>query len=107
MKLRATSKGLKAQIIERQRADHALRVSEEFIRRIIEGAPCGIFEISLTGAILKANAVAQNVLGLKFDRTSRRFVGEFESQTFWEDGSICATQDHPAAKCLATHQSQP
>ena len=74
MKSRATSRGLKAQIIERQRADQALRVSEDFNRRIIEGVPCGIVQVSLEGAILKANSVAQNVLGLTFDELSRRFV---------------------------------
>ena len=108
MKSRATSRGLKAQIIERQRAaDQALRVSEDFNRRIIEGVPCGIIQVSLEGAILKANSVAQNVLGLTFDELSRRFVADFESETFWEDGSVCAAQDHPVSKCLATHQPQP
>jgi len=107
MKLRATSGGLKAQIIERQRADQALRRSEDFNRRIIEGSPCGIVEVSLEGAILKANSVAQKVLGLTFDELSRRFVAGFESETFWEDGSVCAGQDHPVSKCLATHQPQP
>jgi PAS domain S-box-containing protein len=107
MKSRVTSRGLKAQIIERQRADQALRVSEDFNRRIIESVPCGIVQVSLEGAILKANPVAQKVLGLIFDELSRRFVAGFESETFWEDGSICAAQDHPVSKCLATHQAQP
>ena len=93
--------------MERQRADQALRVSEDFNRRIIESVPCGIVQVSLEGAILKANPVAQKVLGLTFDELSRRFVAGFESETFWEDGSICAAQDHPVSKCLATHQAQP
>ena len=86
--------------MERQRADQALRVSDDFNRRIIEDAPCGIVQVSLEGAILKANSVAQKVLGLTFDELSRRFVAGFESETFWEDGSVCAAQDHPVSKCL-------
>ena len=31
----------------------------------------------------------------------------FDSETLWEDGSICAAPDHPVSKCLATHQPQP
>jgi PAS domain S-box-containing protein len=82
-------------------------VSEDFNRLIIESVPCGIVQVSLEGAILKANPVAQKVLGLTFDELSRRFVGGFESETFWEDGRICAAQDHPVSRCLATHQAQP
>jgi two-component system cell cycle sensor histidine kinase/response regulator CckA len=107
MKSRATSRGLKAQIIERQQAHQALRLSEDFNRRIIEAAPCGILQVSLEGAILKANSVAQNVLELTLDELSRRFVASFESETILEDGSVCAAQDRPVSKCLATHQAQP
>ena len=107
MKMRPTSGGLEAQINEQQRADQALRLSEDFNRRIIEGVPCGIVQVSLEGAVLKANSVAQKVLGLTFDELSQRFVAGFESETFWEDGSVCAAQDHAVSKCLATHQPQP
>ncbi len=51
--------------------------------------------------------MAQDVLGLTFDELSRRFVAGLGSETFWEDGSVCAEQDHPVSKCLATHQPQP
>ena len=45
--------------MDRQRADQALRVSEDFNRRIIESVPCGIVQVSLERATLNANAVAQ------------------------------------------------
>ena len=93
--------------MERQQADQTLRMSEDFNRRIIEAAPCGIVQVSLDGAILKANSVAQDVLGLTFEEHSRRYAVGFESETFWEDGSVCALQDHPVSKCLAIHQPQP
>jgi signal transduction histidine kinase len=56
---------------------------------------------------VEANSVAQSVLGLTFDETTRRFVAGSESVTFLEDGSVCPEQDHPLSKCLATHQPQP
>ena len=93
--------------MERQQADQTLRMSEDFNRRIIEAAPCGIVQVSLEGVILKANPVAQMVLGLTFEEHSRRYAVGFESETFWEDGSVCALQDHPVSKCLTTHQPQP
>ena len=93
--------------MDRQQADQALRLREDFNRRIFEDAPCGIVQVSLDGDILKANSVAKMVLGLKFDEFSGRFVADFESKTCWEDGSVCAPQDHPVSKCLATHQPQP
>ena len=93
--------------MEQQRADQALRASEDFNRRIMEAAPCGIVQVSLDGAILKANSVAQDFLGLTFDELSQRFVPGFGSEIFWENGSVCPEQDHPVSKCLATHQPQP
>ena len=83
------------------------RASEDFNRRIMEAAPCGILQVSLEGAMLKANSVAQKVLGQKFNELSQRFVAGLESETFWEDGSVCAAQDHPVSKCLTSHQPQP
>ncbi len=93
--------------MEQQQANQALRASEDFNRRIMEAAPCGIVQVSLDGAILKANSVAQDVLGLTFDEISRCFVAGLKSETFWENGSVCPEQDHPVSKCLATHQPQP
>ena len=76
-------------------------------RRIIEFVPCGVVQVSPEGTILEANRAAQEVLGLTFDEISRRFVGGFNAETFWEDGSVCPALDHPVSKCLATHQPQP
>ena len=73
----------------------------------MEAAPCGIIQVSLDRAILKANSVAQDVLGLMFDELSRRFVAGFESETFREDGSVCPAHEHPVSKYLATDQPRP
>jgi PAS domain S-box-containing protein len=93
--------------MDRQRAGQALQASEDLHHRIIEAAPCGIVQVSLDGAILNANSVAQKILELTFDELPRRFVAGRDSEAIWEDGSVCAAQDHPVSKCLATHQPQP
>jgi len=97
---------LKAQIMHRQRANQALQASEDFNCRIVEAVPCGILHVSCEGAIVEANSVAQGVLGLTFDEPSHRYVPSLGSETFWEDGRVCAAQDHPVSKCLATQQPQ-
>jgi PAS domain S-box-containing protein len=79
---------------------------EDFNRQIIEAAPCGIVQVSREGAIVEANSVAQSVLGLTFDEPSRRYVPSLGAETIWEDGRVCAAQDHPVSKCLATQQPQ-
>ncbi len=107
MKRKPTDAELKAQIAERQRADQALRASEELNRRIIEAVPCGLVVVSREGAILKANTVAQDILGLSFDELTKRFVSDFEPETFWENGTACPVEDYPVSKCLATWQPQP
>ena len=77
-------------MIERQRG-RPRTASEDFNRRIIESVPCGIVQVSLKGTILQANPVGQKLLGLT-SMSSRRFVGGFESETFWR------SQDHPVSK---------
>ncbi len=107
MKSESTKKKRPATGEDQPRANEALRLSEELNRRIIEAVPCGLVEVSMDGAILKANAVAQKILGLSFDELSKRFVADFEPETLWEDGTPCAAKDYPVSKCLSTGQSQP
>src|SRR5215475_2663497 len=94
-------------ITERKQAEEALRASEELNRRIVEAVPGGITQVSPDGRIVRANAEATRILGLRYDDLLQRFVADFALQTIWEDGSSCAVQDYPVTKCLATHRPQP
>lgn len=94
-------------ITERERAERALRQSEELNRRVFEATPGGIVQISGDGVIVRANQEAQRILGLSYNALTGQFVADFEVQTTWEDGALCEPKDHPIAKCLQTNQPQP
>jgi PAS domain S-box-containing protein len=93
-------------ISERQRTEAALRASEDLNRRIVEAVPSGIVQVSPEGCIVHANAEAQRFLGLAYDDLMQHFVADFAPQLIWENGSPCATEDHPITQCLATDQPQ-
>jgi PAS domain S-box-containing protein len=89
-------------------AERALRASgDELTERILEAVPGGVVVVSTSGAVFKANAEAQRVLGLSFDALTRRFVSDFGPETFREDGSVCPVEDYPVSRCLATGEPQP
>jgi PAS domain S-box-containing protein len=94
-------------ITDRKCMEEALRRSEELNRHILEVVPGGIVKVLPDGSIHQANAEAQRILGLSWDELSRRFVHDFATQTFWEDGRPCAVADYPVTKCLQTGQAQP
>jgi two-component system, cell cycle sensor histidine kinase and response regulator CckA len=94
-------------VTERKQAEEALRASEELNRRVLEAMPGGVVQTAMDGAILRANAEAQRILGLSFDRMSRRYVFDWEPETIWEDGSPCPASAYPVTRCLETGQPQP
>lgn len=94
-------------ITERKRAEHALRVSEQLTRRILDCMPGGIVEVDTAGAIVETNAEAQRILGLSYDEITQRFVRDFEPYTVWEDGTPCKVEEYPITRCLQTGQPQP
>lgn len=94
-------------ITERKHAEHALRVSEQLTRRILDCMPGGIVEVDTTGAIVETNAEAQRILGLSYDEITQRFVRDFEPYTVWEDGTPCKVEEYPIIRCLQTGQPQP
>ncbi len=94
-------------ITERKRADHALRVSAQLTRRILDCMPGGIVEVDTKGAIVETNVEAQRILGLSYDEITQRFVSDFEPFTVWEDGTPCKAEEYPITRCLETGQPQP
>src|SRR5206468_5469871 len=65
-------------ITERKRADEALKASEELNRRILESVPGGIVHVDRDGRILRANAVAQQVLGIKPEELAHLRIADVE-----------------------------
>ena len=88
-------------------AEEALRRSEDLTRRLIEAMPGGVVQVTPEGAIVRANAEAQRILGLSYDELTQRFVADFEPVTCWEDGTPCAVADYPVTRALVENRAQP
>lgn len=92
--------GIVRDITERKGTEDALKRSEEINRQIVEAVPGGIVHVAPNGAILNANRVAQEFLGLSRDELTQQFVQNYDSHSIYEDGSVCETADFPVSKCL-------
>ena len=93
-------------ITERKRADEALKASEQLNRRILESVPGGIVHVDRDGAILRANGVAQQVLGIKPDELANLRIADIERRLIHENGRELDPQDFPISKCLCTGAPQ-
>jgi PAS domain S-box-containing protein len=85
----------------------ALCPSEELNRRILEAVPGGVVTVAADGSILQANAEALRVLGLTWDAQYQEYVGQFDLEIVWEDGSPCPVADYPVTRCLQSGEAQP
>jgi PAS domain S-box-containing protein len=92
---------------EREREQTALRASQELNERLIEVLPGGVVHVARDGAILRANAEAARILGLKHDELSKKYTVDFEATTIFEDGTPASVGDYPVTKALATGETQP
>ena len=105
--LRQLNAQLQADITERKQVEETLRASEALNHSMVEAMPGGIIQVSQAGRIVRANAEAQHILGLTYDRRTHYFAAHTAPQFVWEDGTPCEEKEDPIAQCLATHQPQP
>jgi two-component system, cell cycle sensor histidine kinase and response regulator CckA len=105
--LASVNERLRRDILERERTQADLRASQELNERLIEALPGGIVHVAKDGAILRANAEACRILGLKLDELSRRYTSDFASESIFEDGSPAAVADYPVTRALVTGEIQP
>jgi PAS domain S-box-containing protein len=94
-------------IRERGREQAALRASQELNERLIEVLPGGVVHVAADGAILRANADAARILGLRHDELSKKYTVDFETTTVFEDGTPASVHDYPVTKALLTGEIQP
>ncbi len=69
--------------------------------------PGGVVQVTPEGAIVRANAEAQRILGLSYDELTERYVADFEPGTCWEDGTPCAVADYPVSRAIVENRAQP
>lgn len=88
-------------------SNDSLRETDELNRHILDAVPGGVVFISTDAKLLRANAEAQRLLGLTYNRVDQMYVADFQHRTYREDGTECPIDEYPVSKCLATGQAQP
>jgi len=89
----------------RHRTERRLKASEELNRRILESLPGGLVHVDASGAILRANAEAERILGLEPGTLTTRGVHS-PWEAYHEDGRPCPSTEFPVAKALVTGEDQ-
>ncbi|MFC1490660.1 PAS domain S-box protein [Candidatus Latescibacterota bacterium] len=89
-------------ITESERAEQALRISEERYRRLYKSVQAGVVLQSSDGTILHANKTACEILKMKMDEITRRTSMNLEWQMTDENGVSVPGNKHPAMITLKT-----
>lgn len=93
-------------ITERQRAESAVRESEERFRSIISAAAEGIILQDPDGVIRASNASAEKFFGFAQGEMIGRKWEELRGHAIHEDGSPFLLQEYPAALTMRTGEPQ-
>jgi len=91
-----------AQYIDRRRAEHELRASEERHRSLVATLAEGVVFQSADSTIQTCNASAERMLGLSADEICGRTVHDPRWRAVHEDGSPFPGEDHPSMVTLRT-----
>lgn len=89
---------------ERERAEAALRDSEQRFRTLFETMAQGVVYHDATGQITLANPAAERILGLSLDQMQGRTSLDPRWRAIHEDGSDFPGDTHPAVVALKTGQ---
>jgi PAS domain S-box-containing protein len=93
-----------AAVLQQQRAEAALRESEERYRSVIATMREGVVLLGADGCIRACNASAERILGLSADRIKGRTTLDPRWQAIHEDGSAFPGETHPVMVTLRTGQ---
>ncbi|HAA28977.1 MAG TPA: diguanylate cyclase [Cyanobacteria bacterium UBA8553] len=97
---------VQSELIERQRIEQELRVSEQLYRSVVTAMSEGIVLQQADGKITACNASAERILGLSVEQMLRLTSNDFCWQTIYEDGSPFPGELHPAIVTLQTGEPQ-
>jgi PAS domain S-box-containing protein len=89
-------------ITDRKQTEEAVRKSEERYRGLYDAVSGGVIVQDREGAILEANAVACDILGLTQDQIRGRTSGDSRWRAIQEDGSPLPVDDRPSIRALRT-----
>lgn len=97
---------VQAELIERQRIEQELRVSEERYRSVVTVMSEGIVLQQVDGRITACNASAERILGLTTQQMQGLTSVDPRWQAIYEDGSPFPGELHPAMVTLRTGKPQ-
>ncbi len=84
----------------------ALLERANLVKLILDAVPGGVVHVAIDGSIVEANAEAVRILGFRFDDLTKRYVSDWDLETFHEDGSPCPVSDYPVTRVLMTGEPQ-
>jgi PAS domain S-box-containing protein len=91
-----------AAVLQQQRAEAALRESEERYRSVITAMQEGVVLLGADGRIRACNASAERILGLSAEKMMGRTTLDPRWQTMHEDGSAFPSKSFPVMETLRT-----
>jgi two-component system, sensor histidine kinase and response regulator len=91
-----------AAVLQQQRAETALRESEERYRSVIAAMQEGVVLLGADGYIRACNASAERILGLSAEQITGRTTLDPRWQAICEDGSAFPGETHPVMVTLRT-----
>jgi PAS domain S-box-containing protein len=91
-------------VTERNRAEEALRTSEERYRSLVSVLAEGILMLDHEGELLTCNESAERILGLKRDELRERGLINLLQEAVREDGTPFPTDEAPSQVTLRTGQ---
>jgi PAS domain S-box-containing protein len=97
---------LALQTRERQRAEAALRQSEEHYRSVVDALAEGVILADTEGRLTTINRAAEEILGLPHDRLLAQPLSDPAWQTLRPDGQPMLADEYPANVTLRTGQPQ-
>ena len=97
---------VQAELVERQRIEQELRVSEERYRSVVTAMSEGIVLQQADGQITACNGSAERILGLEFQQMRQCTSVDPYWKTIYEDGSPFPGELHPAMVTLRTGKPQ-
>lgn len=77
----------------------------DFLERVLRTSPVGIVVLDAAGAITRANARAEELLGLAVDDLAGRTYRDPDWQIYHEDGRPISVDEHPVTRALATGEA--
>ncbi|TKX87062.1 PAS domain S-box protein [Halorubrum sp. SS5] len=97
--------GFQSDVTARKQAEERLREETETLEQLFEASPVGITVLDADGQIVRANAEAEEVLGLEQSDVVGRTFDEPSWEIVGENGESIGSEDLPFSRVMATGET--